>query len=98
MSGESVPVVFRLKNLTGEPVFSLGTESDCSCLTTAELPMEIPGGGAFDLEMLFHAEQVDAEAGITRWVILNLSVDQPVRLLEFKAIIVPNNEEIQNDP
>jgi len=106
-SGESKPGTFRLKNLTGEPVFILGIESDCSCLTTAELPIEVPGDKVFDLEVLFQADRVDSDTEVVRWIILNLvvrwiilnlSVDQPSRLLEFKARIVPNNEEKQDDP
>ena len=89
VAGESVPVTFRLKNLTGKTVFLLGIKSDCSCLATAELPIEIPGGSVFGLEMLFQAEQVDIETEVVRWSILNLNVDQPIRLLEIRAVVVP---------
>ena len=92
-AGESKPIKFRLKNLSRKEVFLLGIESDCSCLSTAELPILIPGGKTFDLEVFFQANRVETETEVLRWIIPNLSVDQPIQLMEFKATIVPNPME-----
>jgi len=97
LAGESKSGTFRLRNLTGEPVYILGLQSDCSCLATAALPIAIPSGDWFDFEVLFQADRVDSNTGVTRRIILNLSVDQPIQLLEFKATIIPNHKEKQDD-
>ena len=96
-AGESKSGVFRLKNLTGKPVAILGMESDCSCVSAVELPMTIPAGKTFDFELVYRADDVDSKTEVIRRVILNLSVDQPIRVLEVRVTIVPNNKEKQND-
>jgi len=63
-AGESKSGIFRLRNLTGEPVFVLGVESDCSCLATAALPIAISGGEVFDFEVLFTADQADSDTEV----------------------------------
>ena len=76
-------------------MYILGVQSDCSCLATAALPIAIPSGAVFDFEVQFQADRVDSNTEVARRIILNLSVDQPIQLLEFKAIIVPNHKEKQ---
>jgi len=90
-AGESKSGTFRLKNFTGSPIVILGVQSDCSCLTTAELPIAIPGDAVFDFEILFLANYVDSETAVARQMILNLSVDQPIQMLVVDVTIVPNN-------
>jgi len=97
-AGESKPGTFRLRNLTGSPVVILGMQTDCSCVAKTEFPITIPGSETFDLEVVFVADGTDTERKVIRRMILNLSVDQPVMLLEFRAIIVPNKEEKQDEP
>ena len=95
-AGESKPGTFRLRNLTGSPIMVLGIQSDCSCLSTAELPITIPGSTVFDCEVLFLADNVDSETEVVRRIILNLSVDQPIQVLEVRVTIIPNNKEKQD--
>lgn len=40
-SGQIVHVTFRLANITDEPVRILGSRSDCTCVTTEDLPLTI---------------------------------------------------------
>ena len=97
-AGESKPITFRLRNLTGEPVLILGVETDCSCLAASELPVTIPPRKTWDFEVLFMASESVPEEEVIRQMILNISVDQPIMLLEVRVKIVPNNKEKQNDP
>ena len=97
-AGESRSGTFRLKNLTGSSLVILGVQSDCSCLTTAELPITIPASGVCDFDVLFSADNVPLETVVVRQMILHISVDQPIQLLEIKATITPNPKENQNDP
>ena len=95
-AGESRLGTFWLQNLTGSSIVILGVQSDCSCLTTAELPIAIPGGAVFGFEVLFLADKVDSETEVIRRMILNVSVDQPIQVLEIRVTIIPNNKEKQS--
>ncbi len=44
-SGESVDIVYRLENVTGEPIRILGARASCSCIAILDLPTTIPPGG-----------------------------------------------------
>jgi hypothetical protein len=95
-AGESKSGTFRLRNLTGRPIVVFGAESDCSCVSASVLPVTVLVRGTWDFEVVFFADEI-ISGEVVRKIILNISVDQPIMLLEVKVKII-NNKEKQDDP
>jgi hypothetical protein len=54
--GDTQAAVFRLRNLTSQPVKVLGASVSCDCVSTEKLPAEVPPGGAHDLRSTVHLD------------------------------------------
>jgi hypothetical protein len=96
-AGESKSGTFRLRNLTGKPIVVLGVQSDCSCVSARVLPVTVSARRTWDFEVLFFADEIISDE-VVRKIILNISVDQPMMLLEVMVTVIPNNKEKQDDP
>ncbi|MDR1385237.1 MAG: DUF1573 domain-containing protein [Planctomycetaceae bacterium] len=82
--------VFRLRNLSQQPVIILGAEADCSCVQSADLPLTVSPGTVIDFPVTFYSSQKDEGSLVRRQLLLNLNVDQPITMLVVRAKVVSN--------
>lgn len=54
--GDTESAVFRLRNLTTQPVKVLGASVSCDCVSTEKLPAEVPPGGSLLLRSAVHLD------------------------------------------
>jgi uncharacterized membrane protein YphA (DoxX/SURF4 family) len=65
--GQVVTVPVRLANRTGGPLRVVGGTSDCSCITTDDLPVELPPGGSQSVSIHLKLPAADGAFARTAW-------------------------------
>jgi hypothetical protein len=85
---ESKTGVFKLHNLSGQPISVLGAETGCGCLTTTGLPITVQPYQRVDLAVALRPDE-NQVGELEQVVLLNLNIEQPTKPLKVKAVVTP---------
>ncbi|WP_197444226.1 DUF1573 domain-containing protein [Maioricimonas rarisocia] len=83
--GESLDVVFHLKNVTAEAVTVLGAEPDCSCTVAGGVPVTLAPGEIAEVSLAFTASRAESGQSFERQALLHFDVDSPATALLFRG-------------
>ena len=64
--GDRIARSASITNYSGEPIRLIGGTSDCSCVTTTDLPLTIPPGGTVDFRVLMEIPAATTTGRLTR--------------------------------
>ncbi|MCP4673990.1 MAG: DUF1573 domain-containing protein [Deltaproteobacteria bacterium] len=83
--------VFRLRNLTDQPITIIGGRTECSCVLGDEFPVQVDAMSFGEVSLRFTPGPRDAKRHVVHRTLLYLDVDAPEIVLTFSADVVPSD-------